>query len=227
MVMSFASSYDGHESWMQVVQDLPFLAHPLVGLVVLASHRSATRADRDGAVELFASCPTAVRTRIRGGLEAAWAPTLALAAFFAAYVGVVDGFSTGVDGAFDEAAVPVLLAGLTLGAGGVALGQALGRWVRNPLAPVVAIVVIAFASLRLANGDPGEVTGLVLLSTLAGSADASPALTSAQSSANLAWLVAITVATGAVALAGGRRQGTVPAVAAPSVPDAIPVGATP
>lgn len=46
MVISFASAYDG-ETWWQVIDDLPFLAHPLVGMTVLAAHRAATSAERD------------------------------------------------------------------------------------------------------------------------------------------------------------------------------------
>lgn len=53
MVVSFAFSYDGPQTWGNIVKDLPFLAHPLAGMMVLVGHRLGTRAERDGAGELL------------------------------------------------------------------------------------------------------------------------------------------------------------------------------
>lgn len=207
MVISFASDYESDQTWSEIVPDLPFLAHPLVGMAVLASRRALTRADRDGAAELFGSCPTTAATRTWGALTAAPVPMVALAVFSAAYLAVVR-YSSGVDGAFGSAAIPTVLGAIVLGGGGVALGVVLGRWVRNPLAPIVAVIATGFASPALASGEPGELSARMLLSTMPGISDQSPTLTWGQAWIHVAWLAAITAATALVALAGRPRDRT-------------------
>ncbi|MGK2949045.1 MAG: hypothetical protein ACSLFP_10750 [Acidimicrobiales bacterium] len=214
MVLSFASSYDGGETWAEVVPDLPFLAHALVGMVVLASHRTATRAERDGATELFGSCPTTAAVRTEGVLAAAPVPMVTLALFSAAYLAVA-GTSSGVAGALSAAAVPTILGVMLLGAGGVALGVALGRWYRSPLAPIAAVVAIGFASPRLASGPAGELSGRMLLSTMPGFSDHSPAPSWGQAWLHVAWLTVITTVVALVAVCGRPRDRAQNADAAP------------
>jgi hypothetical protein len=193
MVVGFASSYEGQETWGNVIQDLPFLAHPLVGLTVVAAHRAATRADRDGAIELLAALP-ASHQRAPGVLAAATVPVAVLAGFCGAYLAVV-ATSGDVAGAIGAGAAPLLLSAVALGAGGVALGVAVARVARSPIAPIAVLVAIGFASPRLASGDPGELSARMLLSTMPGFADEAPALTWQQGLAHVAWLVALTTAT--------------------------------
>ena len=207
MVLGFAPDYDGTggETWGRIVQDLLFLAHPLVGMAVLASHQAATRAHRDRTIELFECCPTASRTRSAGAMFAAWVPAAALAVFFVTFLASVDLFSP-VHAAVGPAAAPNVVAGLVLGVGGAALGVALGRWVRFPLAPVVAILLVGFVSLRLADGG-GDPVARQLLSTFPPLGDPTPTFTASEAWVHAAWLIAITVVTAAVALAPAPRRG--------------------
>lgn len=206
MVVGFAPSYEGGETWADIVQDMPFLAHPFVGMMVLVGHRSATRAERDDVGELLAACPTPARTRTLGLLSAAWIAPVVLAGFFAAYLAVVDVFVPTIDGTAGAARGLTLLAGVLLGAGGWVLGVALGRWLPNPLAPVIAIVLIGLVSPRLATGSSGEMSAVMLLSTMPGIADDAPQLTAGQAALHVAWITAITAATAALALLGSRRS---------------------
>ena len=114
----------GH--WANVIGLAPWLAHPLVGMVVVAAHRGVTRARRDGADELLDTCPANPTTRTLGALGASWVPVLALATFFVAY-GITSAVrSPNLYGAPGTDAVPIVLGALVLGVGGVALGVALG-----------------------------------------------------------------------------------------------------
>ncbi len=210
IVVAFASSYDDGETWGSIVQDLPFLAHPFVGMMVLVGHRLGTRPERDGARELFASCPTTDRTRTIGVLGAAWVPVAALALFFAAYLLVVEvsvpSGTAGTAGAAGAALALMLLAGMLLGAGGLVLGVALARWVSNPLAPVLAVVLVGLASPKLGSGPAGEMSTVMVLSTMPGISEGAPLLTTGQAVFHVLWLLAITAATAAVALLGTRHD---------------------
>lgn len=216
MALAFASDYDGNDSWSGVIDDLPFLAHPLAGMMVLAAHRSVTRIRRDDVDELTATCPTSARARTVGLLGTVWVPALAMTAFVGAYLAVV-AISGDVHGPAGSASVPVLAIPLVLGAGAVVLGAAIGRWVRSPLAPVVAVVAVGFASLRLAEGHAGELIPRMLLSTMLPLGDPAPAVTSSHAWLQLLWLAAITVATGATAVIGRARDRPVLAAIAGSM----------
>lgn len=204
MVVALPINYESFETWGNVVQDLPFLAHPLTGMMVLVGHRAGTRAERDGASELFTSCPTTARTRTLGVLASGWVPLPVLAVFFGTFLAVVGATTPDVGGTLGVALATTLLAGMLLGVGGFVLGVALARWAPNPVAPVIAVVAIGFASTRLNSGAPGEMSTLALLSTMPGFSDGAPLLTPGQAAFHLLWLVAITIATGAVAVVGRR-----------------------
>lgn len=204
MVISFAPTYEGRDSWWQVVDDLPFLAHPVVGMAVLAAHRGATRAERDGAIELLATTP-ASGARRRGVVASAWVPTGVVTLFSAAYL-VVVGATTDVDGRVGAAAVPTLVGAIVLGAGGVILGVVVARWIRAAFAPVVAVVAVGYVSLQLGDGSPGEYRPRMLLSTFGTSLpDGAPEPVVDRAWLHVVWLVAITVVTAAVAVTGSQE----------------------
>lgn len=205
MVISFAPTYEASDSWWQVVDDLPFLAHPVVGMAVLAAHRSATRAERDGATELVATTP-ALEARRPGVVASAWVPAGVVTLFSAAYLAVV-GATTDVEGRVGAAAVPTAVGAIVLGAGGVVLGVALARWVRAAFAPVVAVVAVGFVSLRLGEGAPGEYRPRMLLSTFGTSIlGGAPEPVIDRAWLHVFWLVAITVVTAAVAVTGTQES---------------------
>jgi hypothetical protein len=206
IVLAFGVSGSVTGSWADVVESLPFLAHPLVGMAVLAAHRAMTRARRDGAEELFDACPAAPVPRTIGVLGAAWVPVGVLAMFFTAYLASVYASGADVHGPFGSAAAPTLLAGLVLGAGGVVLGVALGRWATFSAAPLVAVVLIGFVSIQLAAGDPDRFRATMVFSTMLPLGDNPVDLTAAQAWWHLGWLVALTAVTGFVAIAGPRRE---------------------
>lgn len=209
MAVDFGLAGDAEGAWADELQGLTFLAHPLVGMAVLAGHAAATRAQRAGTVELFEACPAAPSTRTLGALGSMWVPPAALGVFFAAYV-----TSTAI--AYPELTEPTgpaalhVASGLTLGAGGVALGVAVGRFFRSMLAPVVAIVVVGFVSLRLAEGTGDQVNPAMVLSTFPPVGESTALLTTGHMAWHLLWLLGLTAATAAVAALRPHRTSTRP-----------------
>lgn len=194
------------ETWVEYVQMAVWFAHPLVGMVVIAAHRAVTRAARDGADELFESCPAPAATRTAGFLLAAVAPVIALVSFVAvlgatsaARNSVLHG-PIGADSAADAVGVVVL------GVGGVALGVALGRWLRFALTPVVAVVAIAFTTFGLNGVGGSDWNPLVALSTAPTIEGPSPVFTDRPTWMHLLWLIGLTAAVAIVALARHRRD---------------------
>ncbi len=144
---------DNTGTWQEFVDLMPWFAHPLVGMVVLAAYRATTRAARDGADELFETCPTAPATRTAGFLLSAAVPVATLGVFLAVLATAVAFKSPFLHGALGADSVADVLGALVLGAGGVALGVALGRWVRFGLVPVVAVVLIGFLATAVVSGS--------------------------------------------------------------------------
>ena len=197
MALAFGLS-DSDGSWADELQGLAFLAHPLVGTAVLASHRIATRSSRDGTDELFRATPTSSRMRTGAVLGAAWLPPLVLALFCAAYLAARAASNADLTEPYGPVGLHVLAA-MVLGAGGVALGTALGRSVRFAAAPVAAVVAVGIVSLRLAESHNGEYEPRMLLATFPPVGDDTPILTDGQMWLHLAWLAAITTITAVVA----------------------------
>ena len=197
---------DNGEHWSDIVGMAPWLAHPLVGMVVLAAHRGVTRARRDGADELFDTCPAAPTTRTWGAIGSAWVPVAALVVFFAVYGGMIALKSPNLYGSPGAGAVARVLSAVVLGAGGVVLGVALGRWVRFALAPIVAVVVVGFLSLELATyGDPGW-NRLQQLATFPPISSLPPVLRDDADWSHLAWVVALTAGVLVIAVARHHRD---------------------
>lgn len=210
MALGFGLGGTADGTWENELQDLTFLAHPLVGMAVLAGHAAAARSQRSGTGELFASCPASPSSRRLGVLAAMWVAPAVLAAFFATYITSTAISNPDLTSPLGPVALHIA-SGLTLGAGGVALGVAVGRWTRFALAPVVAIVVVGFVSLRLADGASGRFEPAMLLSTFppVGAGDEAAAtvlLTPGQMAWHLLWLLGITAATAAFAVLWPRSD---------------------
>ncbi len=146
---------DVNRPWRLVFADLTVMAHPMAGMAVVAAHRAVTRARRDGADELFDACPLDQATRTAGHLLTAWVPAAALAVFCAAFVSLTAVRAGAVYGPIDGGALGDVAAALALGAGGAALGVALGRWAPWRLVPMVAVALLLFPIVGLGNiGEP-------------------------------------------------------------------------
>lgn len=207
--LGFGLSGNADGTWENELQDLTFLAHPLVGMAVLSGHAAATRPWRSGTVELFESCPSTPSVRTLGTLGAMWVPSAVLVAFFAAYVATTAISSPDLTSPLGPVALHVA-SGLTLGAGGVALGVAIGGWTRIALAPVAAIVAVGFVSVRLAESSGDGFEPRMVLSTfppLLGESEGTLLFTTGQMAWHLLWLVGLTGATAAVAVLRPQRAG--------------------
>jgi len=220
---------DNTGPWQEFVAMTPWFAHPLVGMVVLAAYRATTRAARDGADELFETCPTAPATRTAGFLLSAAVPVATLAVFLAVMATAVWFKSPLVHGALSADSIAEVLGALVLGVGGVALGVALGRWVRFGLVPVVVVVLIGFFATAVVNGSAS--TGwkpLAMLSTAPTVNSLSPVFTDKAAYWHLLWLIGLTAAVGIVAVARHRRDRPVAlaAAATAAVVLAAGIGAT-
>ena len=220
---------DNTGTWQELVDLTPWFAHPLVGMVVLAAYRATTRAARDGADELFETCPTAPATRTAGFLLSAAVPVATLGVFLAVMATAVAFKSPLLHGALDVDSGAVVLGALVLGAGGVALGVALGRWVRFGLVPVVAVVLIGFFATAVVNGSsPHNWKPLSALSTAPTVNSLSPVFADRAAYWHLLWLIGLTAAVGIVAVGRHRRDRPVAlaAAAAAVVVLAAGIGAT-
>lgn len=204
---------DGGEVWESVLQLAPWLVHPLVGMTVLAGHRAVTRSRRDGTDELFDSCPTDPVTRTAGFLAAAVTPVVALAIFLPGLFVASSLRGPGHAGPLTADNWAEVLAAIVLGAGGVALGVALGRWVAFPLAPVGAVFGVLALSLKLNSiGDPGW-NPFAPLSTAPALSDGAPIFTDRPAWWHLLWILALTLLVAVVAVARHRRDRKVGALA--------------
>ena len=85
MILLFGFVWAGENGGarQEFVELMPWFAHPMIGMVVLAAYRATTRAARDGAEELFDTCPAAPGTRTAGFLLSAAVPVATLGVFLA------------------------------------------------------------------------------------------------------------------------------------------------
>lgn len=193
-------------SWWGTAGLLPLLVHPLCGLVIVAVHRNVTRPRRDGADELFESCPASVGQRTAAHLAALVVPVAAASMFVVATLFgarlALDHIYGPIDGRVIGDAV---LAGVVLPAGATALGVLLGRRAPFALAPFVALAVIAVVNLEfwddvsagrgwLATGLPSSKIDLVYLDPpVAG---------------RLIWTVGLVIVVAGLAFTSSRWSGT-------------------
>jgi len=200
---------DNGSTWDRYVQLAPWFAYPLVGMSVLTAHRAVTRARRDHADELFDTCPTDAATRTVGFLLSAVTPILILAVYLSLLFSINVVRSPHLYGPLSRDNLADVLAAVALGAGGITLGVALGRWLRFALAPVVTLVVVLGVALHLNSiGDPGW-NPWAALSTAPAVPDPAPLFIDRAAWWHLAWVVALTGVVGALALARHRRDSKV------------------
>ena len=219
---------DNGSEWADIAELAPWLAHPMVGMTVVAAHRNVTRSKRDRAEELFASCPASASARGLGHLGSAMVPAIGLAVFVVV-CGVTAVFHT-----YDLHAAPtwdhlaIVLAAPVLGVGGAVLGIALGQNLRFGLVPIAAVIAVGMVSLKLATtGDPGW-NPLAQLSTFPPLSGASSVFDNAPAWWHLAWIVGLTgLVAAATLLRSERRRQVAIAVGAFAVVVAVSgIGAT-
>lgn len=225
LLFGFVWAGENAGAWQEFVELLPWFAHPMVGMVVLAAYRATTRASRDGADELFDTCPADPGTRTAGFLLSAAVPVATLGVFLAVLAIAVAFRAPLLQGSLGADSVAVVLGVLVLGAGGVALGVALGRWVRFGLAPVVAVVLIGFVATAVINGSvPHDWKPFGQLSTAPPVSSLSPVFADKAAFWHLLWLIGLTALVGVVALARHRRDRTVAVAAAATVAVVLAAG---
>lgn len=199
--------------WPDDAMLAPWYVHPLVGMTVLAVHRNVTRARRDGTDELFDTCPTSPETRTWGFLATAWLPTVVGGAFYLSYLAILAGRGVDFDGPFGAAQVFDIASAAVLCIGGVALGVALGRWVRFGLAPVIAVIAVGIVSLGIATtGDP-HWNPIAELSTLPPIETIEQLYLARNNGGHVMWLLALTGLVVVIALTRDRRDRSLAAIA--------------
>lgn len=194
-------------SWRAWFVFMPIMAHPMVGMALLASFYAATRSRRDGLDELFESTPTAVSTRSLGHLIAGWVPAAAIAVFVVAISVLVHVFGD-LYGPIDLRAGADALTAVALGACGAALGVALARWLPWRVVPVLALFLVLAVELELGNiGDP-HWSNARQLSPWPRYPDHDLLFTDPPVWWHLVWIISLGALVAVIALARGRRPGS-------------------
>jgi hypothetical protein len=196
------SSYE--RSWWGTAALMPLLVHPLCGLTVVAVHRNVTRARRDGAEDLFRSCPATTTQRLGAHLLSGVVPIVTAALFVAITLAGVSLALDHIYGPFDaRVGADLVIAVVLLPAGATALGVLLGRRLPFALVPIIAVALIALVNLELWDEPDGRgwlVTGDV--SAVSDLVYVEPPL-----AGRLAWLTGLVAMVTAGALWAGRRRG--------------------
>lgn len=194
------------EPWFALARQAPWYCLPAVGLTVVAAHRATTRPRRDGTDELFGTCPVREETRTVGLLLSAGTAVGLLVAFLAigatliALRGAGTYGSLAADDWFDLVSAPLL------GAGGVALGVALGRWLHFGLVPVVAVGLVGLASIAISESGGHNWNPYVDLSTQPTIEAASPVFVSRVAAWHLVWILGLTALVAMIGIARHRRD---------------------
>lgn len=206
LMFGFMFANEDGSAWESQIQLSPWLAHPMVGMTVLTAYRAVTRARRDHADEIFDASPTTPATRTLGFLAASVAPVTVLASFLVVLFAAFAVRAPLLYGPISLDSAADVIAALMLGFGGMALGVALGRWIRFPLAPFAALVGILGLSTRINSiGDPGW-NRWSPLSTAPSLPDPPPIFYDRAAWLHLAWIVALSVIVAAAAVARHRRD---------------------
>lgn len=206
VLFGFVWGSQNTDPWFDLAPLAPWYCFPLVGMTVVGAHRAVTRARRDGVDELLGTCPVPEATRTLGFLLSAVTPTIALATFLT--VGAVtlyfrSPYVYGSLGARDWADV---VSALVLGIGGVALGVALGRWLRFALVPIVAVVLVGVLGGRLAEVGGHDWNPYSILAMAPTVEWGSPVFQARPAGWHLAWVVGLTALVAVIAVARHRRD---------------------
>lgn len=218
LLFGFAWSADYGGDLPAFTDLLALLVHPLVGFTVLAAFRARTRGRRDGAEEIFTTCPTGEDLRSVGhlgsGVVAALAATITAGATL---VAVVSRASV-TYGAFGSREVANLVVPAVLGLGGVALGVALARVTPWTIVPVAAVIGIGFATANLATTGTRETEPARQLSLWLGDLELDRRFSAPHWAGHVGWIVGLTVLVGLLAVLVDRRP---PAIVAAAVAVAV------
>lgn len=179
----------------------PIYTHPFVGMIVLGSHRARTRSRRDDLEELFDACPTSRGTRTVGHLLTAWLPAVVVATFLMLLTVISISSFPYRYGEMGARQVALVVGSAILGVGGTALGVALARWTPWALAPVVALITIAFASVHLATRGANTAEPLRQLSTWLGDSPVDLRYTAPAWLAHHVWVASLVILMVLLALA--------------------------
>lgn len=203
---------DLDRSWLEFFGLATFLCHPLAGFAVVAAHRNRTRGRRDRCEEMFDACPAGPDVRTLGHLATCWVVALLEVAFIVVFSVLVATRNDHIYGPLGGYVVAAVLACAVIGAGAVALGVTLGRWLPWGPVPFVAVVAIAFAGDRINGiGDPSYATDR-LLATMVATTGIDPIFLPQLWWERLTWLAAISVVVAAIGLLGGRYTRSAAAV---------------
>ena len=206
VVFGIIWSADFGERWENIAILAPIFAYPLVGMTIVGVHAAVTRERRDGAEELFRSCPVPRGVRTVAHLGTAWVPMLATAGFLGVFWSASVWRGSGF-GSIPLRSAGDVLAALALALGGTCLGVALARWAPWWPAPIVAIIAVAAASTAIsAIGEPGPWSQTRQLSTFPRYPDYDPVFAVRPVWWHLAWLLALTAGVAVIAVAHDRRD---------------------
>lgn len=199
-------SGDFEERWENIWIFAPIFAYPMVGLTVIGVHAAVTRERRDGAAELFSSCPVSPAVRTAAHLRTAWVPVVSILAFLGVF-GLASVWRGSAFGSIPLRTAGDVLAAVALGIGGTCLGVAIARWAPWWPAPIVAIVFVAVASGAISGiGEPGHWSQTRQLSTFPRYPDYDPVFAVRPVWWHLAWLLALSAAVAMIAVARDRRD---------------------
>ncbi|MCZ7537100.1 MAG: hypothetical protein M5T61_15165 [Acidimicrobiia bacterium] len=208
IILAFAVAFadENNEPWAEFAQMAPWFVHPLAGMTVLASHRATTRSVRDGTEEVFGVCPTQPEVRTLGHLAASWLPVLVSAVFLVVFGLLLLVRSPGLHGPVTADSTGDVLGAMLLGVGSVALGVALGRWIRFALAPIVVVVAILFLSTGISGIGGRGWNPYVQLSTAPTIEAPSPVFADRPVWSHALWILALVLLVGLLAMLRHRRD---------------------
>lgn len=182
------------------------LTHPLAGMLVLGSFRARTRARRDGAEELFTTCPVGQTARTTGHLLTAWVPALMTVAMTVGLtLLVVNGAATPY-GEIGARQIVALLAASLLSVGAVCLGVALARWVPWTIVPIAAVIGVGFLAGNLATSGTATTTPKRQLSTVLVDPEIDLRLTAPHWVAHHLWILSLVAIVAVLALLRDHRR---------------------
>ncbi len=197
---------DLEPTWWGLASLFPLLAHPLCGCTVVAAHRGITRSRRDGAEELFSSCPAGWPARTRGHLLTLWVPVAATAVLGAVMLALIVTGSSNVYGALDDQVLLDAIVALLLPAGAAVLGVALGRWLPPVIAPILAIVGVMAVDAQIGTAGGRSWDNFSWLGTFTPSTTAERIFYDPPGWQRIVWFVGLIALVSAVALFRGEHS---------------------